>query len=171
MKNKLLLSLSIVLCGTMFLFSCKKNDIATPYTNYGQYVFAGNASASQIVPSNDADTSTGYATFNGSYDSTLQIFNYTITWVGLSSKVTSMNFYAGADSGQVAPLDRNIATYTSANYLAQSYIYSSAAWTYGRLSGAEFNSLKNGQWYYVINTQNFSTGEVRGQIKLVGMYK
>lgn len=171
MGNKYFLSIVFLLCGMVFLFSCKKNDVSAPYTNYGQYVFAGTASASQIVPVNANDSSLGYAIFNGTYDSTLQIFNYTISWVGLTGKVSGLNFYAGADSGQVAPLARNIATYTSANYLPNSSTFTAVYWNYNRLSGAEFNALKNNKWYYIINTQNFPAGEVRGQIRLVGTFK
>lgn len=171
MGNKSFLTISFLLCGIMLLFSCKKSNTATPYVNYGNYVFAGTASASQIVPTNPLDSSTGTATFDGVYDSTLQILNYTISWTGLTNKVTAMNFYAGADSGMVAPLARNIATYNSTTYLPATYTYKSAYWNYNRLSGEEFNKLKNDLWYFVINTTNFSGGEVRGQIRLVRMFK
>ncbi len=171
MDNKFFLSSALLLCGALFLVSCKKNDTATPYTNYGQYVFAGAGTAAQLVPANANDSSTATVNFNGVYDSTLQIFNYSFIWNGLTSKVTSLNFYAASDSGQVAPLARNIATYTSTNYLPSSDTVSFAIWAYSRLSKTEFNALKNNKWYYVINTQNFPAGEVRGQIKLVSTFK
>ena len=168
MRYKLFLSFTILLSCTFLLLSCTKNDTTAAYTNYGQYYFSGVGNASQIVPANANDSSIGNAVFSGTYDSTLQVFNYSLSWSGLTSKVTSMNFYAGADSGQVAPLDRNIATYNSTSYLPTSYYYTSAIWSYSKLTGTEFNNLKNNKWYFIINTQNFSVGELRGQIKFTG---
>jgi len=154
--------------------SCNKIDTSTPYTNYGLYYFGGVGSASQVVPFNAKDSSTGVATFYGVYDSTLQIFNYNLSWSGLTSKVTGMNFYNGADSGQVAGASRVIATYNSTSYLSTSYTYRSILWNYSRLSGTEFKNMMNGKWYFSIFTQNYNTivgGEVRGQIKFTGFEK
>ncbi len=169
MKNKWLLTISIV-CLLVFI-GCTKNDTTTAYTNYGQYVFAGNGSASQVVTT-APDTSTGTATFNAVYDANLQIFNYTFKWSGLTNVVTGINIYGPADSGQVGPVARNVATYNSTQYLPTTDSLSSAIWANSRLSNAELTALKKGQWYYAISTQGSpATGEVRGQIKLVDSTK
>lgn len=171
MYNKLFFSLTTIVICSLLLMGCNKNDTSVPYTNYGQYYFAGDGSASQIVPTNTLDSSVGISHFSGVYDSSLQIFNYTISWTALSSKVIRLDFFAGADTGQVAPFDRNIATYTSSSYLPTTYTYSSVIWATFRLSGTEFTSLKNGLWYYVIKTQDYSGGELRGQINFVKVIK
>ncbi len=174
MNNKFFLFVSLVISLGMLFSSCTKKDTTTPYTNYGLYYFVGVGSASQVVPANPKDSSTGGAEFYGVYDSTLQIFNYTLSWTGLTSKVTGMNFYNGADSGQVAASTRVIATYNSTSYLSTSYTYRSIIWNYGRLTGTEVANMINGKWYFSIFTQNYNSsvgGEIRGQIKYAGFVK
>jgi hypothetical protein len=173
---KLLFSFTMFIACSLIFMGCTKNDTTAPYTNYGQYYFSGIGTASQLVPANPADTSKGTVNFTAVYDANLEIFNFNIVGVGLTSTPSTINFYNAADSGQVAPLDRsvalnNIITTIDTITHTDTTTASNTIWAYTKLSNAELTSLKNGLWYYVINTQNFSKGEVRGQIKLVDSTK
>ena len=174
MNNKLLFTLSIV--GLLIFTGCTKDDTTVPYTNNGQYYFSGIGTASQLIPANPLVPSTDTISFNAVYDANLEIFNFNIESTTISSLPTSINFYGPADSGQVAPLDRSM-SFSEIIIHADTITHidtttaTSAIWAYTKLSNAELTSLKNGLWYYVINTPNFTKGEVRGQIKLVKVIK
>jgi len=142
------------------LAGCTKEDQSAPYTDNGRIYFTGNATAAQMVP---AGTSTGTAVFRGMYDVNSQIFNYQINWYGLAGGMTSASFYGPALAGQTGPATRSIAT--AQTKLATDSI-SGVIWTYSKLTDAELADLKNGKWYYIINTTANGSGEIRGQISL-----
>ena len=173
---KFLFSFYITITCLLIFIGCTKNDTTTPYTNYGQYYFTGVGTASQLIPANPLVPSTDSIYFNAVYDANLQIFNFNIASSTLSSAPSTINFYNSADSGQVAPLDRSMSlnvTVLHADTIAHTdTVYASnAIWAYNKLSTQELTSLKNGLWYYVINTTGFSKGDVRGQIKLIDSTK
>jgi len=165
MRTNYLFFLTLIFSGLVAGVFVSCNKVSEPnYADAGHIVFTGNGSAAQLVP---AGTSTGTAKLYAVYDNNSQILNVKLSWYGLSSTMTSANFYGPASSGQTGPVTRNIVTAQTKNMTDS---VTAVIWNYSSLTPAELNDLKNGKWYYTIITQSTAAGEVRGQINIDHSY-
>jgi hypothetical protein len=157
-KNfKYLTSASLILMMFYIMFSgCKKPD-SRP-VDLGNLVFTGIGTAAQVIP---VSKSPGSANFKAVYDANQKEFNYTITWQGLDSTVTSGSIYGPNSAGQNNVILRSLFT---SGTLPHTDSLTSVFYGLNALSDSELAGLKNGQWYYVLNTSSSPNGAVRGQI-------
>lgn len=133
--------------------SCSKDKDTSPVKT--TFTVSGNATGAQEVP---AVSTTATGTITGTYDSTTNKLNYTITWANLSGAPNLMHFHGAALPGVAAGVQIGINGFqTSAT---------------GTVSGiADLNQTQEadlfaGKWYYNIHTAAHTGGEIRGQISL-----
>ena len=100
-----------------------------------------------------AGTGSGTGTIAGTYDDVTNQLDYTVTWSNLTSPVTVAHFHVGAPgvSGGV-----------DLGFTAVSPSVGSAT-----LNPTQENNLLAGLWYANIHTQNFTGGEIRGQVNVI----
>lgn len=101
-----------------------------------------------------AADSKGTGQLEASLDTDAKLFNWTITYDGLSGDVTGAEFHGPAADGAKAPVVIPISA------PLQSPISASAS-----LTEEQINQLKGGTWYLNIETAKFPDGEIRGQLK------
>lgn len=96
-------------------------------------------------------TGSGNGTISGTYDDQTNRLNYTVTWADLTSPETVAHFHVGLPgvSGGVALGMSASSPSTGTNIL---------------LSESQESQLLGDQWYVNIHTQNFTGGEIRGQV-------
>lgn len=96
-------------------------------------------------------TGSGSGTISGSYDDVTNLLSYTVTWSGLTSPETVAHFHVGAPgaSGGVA-LGMSASSPSSATDVP--------------LNATQESQLLSDLWYVNIHTQNFTGGEIRGQV-------
>jgi hypothetical protein len=117
------------------------------------YTLSGTASGSQEVP---AVTTAGSGSVTGSYNSSTNLLNYTVTWTGLSGPATLMHFHGPALAGANAGVALGITGFTS----AASGSYTGSA----TLNDTQEADLLAGKWYYNVHTTNNGGGEIRAQV-------
>lgn len=113
--------------------------------------FTADLTAAAEVPPTDS-TATGKV--EATLDTTTKMFNWNITYEGLSGDATAAHFHGpaaeGANADPVVPIPDPLA----------SPIMGSAT-----LTDEQITQLQGGQWYFNIHTEKFPDGEIRGQVK------
>ena len=140
-----------VLLGTSFLMvSCQKDDTND---NARMYTTSGNASGAQENP---PITTTGTGTLSGTYNASTNVWNYTVTWTGLSSAATLVELRGPASVG----VNGNLLTTLTITAPGVSGSASGSV----TLSESQEASLLANQLYYNVVNATYVTGEIRGQI-------
>ena len=120
--------------------------------NAAMYVLSGDMDVFQAT-TNSGNVGNGSGTIAGDYDDVTNILNYSIEWMDLTSPVTNMHFHLGAP-GTPGGVDLGIP----------------GPWTSPQIGvGIPLNisqeaNLLAGNWYVNVHTQNFGSGEIRGQV-------
>ncbi|HYC39210.1 MAG TPA: CHRD domain-containing protein [Chitinophagaceae bacterium] len=138
---------SLLLAGSLLFAACD-NDM-----DEQMYTTSGNASGSQHNP---PVTTTATGTLNGTYNASTNVWQYTITWSGLSSAATIVEVRGPATIGVNGNLlfTLNI-TAPGVNGSASGSV---------TLSEQQEASLLADQLYYSVVSTAHVTGEIRGQI-------
>ena len=146
---RLFLSASLVV-STLFI-SCTKDG--NDNTNDKTYSTTGNASGTQINPSN---TSTSTATLTGTYNTRTNIWQYNIAWSNLSTTAGLVQVYGPAAIGVNGTLMFSLAITTPGmNGAASGSI---------TLTDAQETALLANNTYYTVSSTTYPSGEIRGQI-------
>ena len=112
--------------------------------------------ASQVVGGGSTSLGTGSATMT--LDDVTNLFNWDISWSGLSGPATAMHFHGPAAAGVNAGVQVNIGAISG---LTSPSIGSTT------ISGAQATDLLAGLWYINIHTATYPGGEIRGQVGVV----
>jgi hypothetical protein len=129
------------------------------------YIVTGPASGAQMVPAVNV-TTTG--TFNGWYDEQLDVLTFTLGWTNIwtgsvKDAITSIKFYSPAATGATGAL---IHTILFSNTNATGTINLALGGNIALLN-AERDAMYAGKCYYIICTQNYPGGIIRGQLGAV----
>lgn len=132
-----------------FFVSCDKEDDIDDQT----YTISGNASGSQVSPSNSS-TSTG--TMTGTYNARTNVLQYNIAWSNLSSTAGLVQVYGPAAAGVNGSLMFPLAITTpGVNGSANGNI---------TLTDTQEAALLANSIYYTVSSTTYPSGEIRGQI-------
>lgn len=134
--------------STLFV-SCDKEDDIDDQT----YTISGNASGSQVSPSNSS-TSTG--TMTGTYNARTNVLQYNIAWSNLSSTAGLVQVYGPAAAGVNASLMFPLAITTPG--------VSGSANGNITLTDTQEAALLANSVYYTVSSTTYPSGEIRGQI-------
>jgi hypothetical protein len=145
---QLLIGAALVV-STVFVSCDKNDDDATDQT----YTTAGNASSSQMSPSN---ASTGTGTLSGTYNARTNVWQYTINWSNLTATAGLVQVYGPAAAGVNASLLFPLAITTPG--------VSGTASGSITLTDAQEAILIANNMYYTISTATYTGGEIRGQV-------
>jgi hypothetical protein len=119
-----------------------------------QVNFGATLSGAEEVPPND---SPGTGTLEVDYDSETNLFNYTVTYSGLTGDPTAAHFHGPAAPGEnappVIPVEGPLASPISGT---------------ATLTDAQEAELLGGMWYFNLHTAQYPDGELRGQVLQVG---
>ena len=148
-RNPLQLIFTLVLVVSTVFVSCDKDDDVTDET----YTTTGNASASQMSPSN---TSPATGTLSGTYDARTNVWQYTINWTNLTATAGLLQVYGPATAGVNASLLFPLVITTPG-------MGGSASGSVTLTDQQEVILLGNNM-YYTISSANYTGGEIRGQI-------
>ena len=135
--------------STLFV-SCDKNDDVIDDNNY---TVSGNASGSQVSPSNNS-TATG--TISGTYNRNTNQLQYTVSWSNLSTAAGLVQVYGPAASGVNGTLMFSLAITTPG--------MSGSSTGTVTLSDAQETALLANNTYYTVSSTTYPAGEIRGQI-------
>ena len=139
-----------LLVTSLSFMSCEKDDA----NDNGQtYNTSGNASGAQENP---PVTTTASGTLTGTYNTSTNIWNYTITWTGLSSAATIVELRGPASVGVNGSLIVSL-TITAPG------VNGSASGNVTLTESQEASLIANQLYYNVVNATHV-TGEIRGQI-------
>jgi hypothetical protein len=139
-------ALALLLMSSAAFTACKKDD-APAATSTVKLTAAINGQ--QEVPAN---TSTGTGTMTGSYDKTTRVLTYTVTYQGITPSAGHIHQAApGVNGGVIVPFSS----------VAASPITGTAT-----LSEADAAKLLAGETYVNFHTQAYTSGEIRGNIKV-----
>jgi hypothetical protein len=138
------------LLSSLFFLSCQKDDTNG---NAQAYTTSGNANGSQENP---PITSTATGTLSGTYNASTNVWNYSITWTGLSSAATLVELRGPASVGVNGSLVISL-TITAPG------VNGSASGSVTLSEQQEAYLLANQLYYNIVNATNV-TGEIRGQI-------
>lgn len=144
----------VLLTGMMFFLgnsSCTTDNDITIFNE--TYITTGNASGSQQNP---VVNTAGTASLTGTYNTTINSWQYSINWNSLSSAATAVQLYGPADVGLNG-------TFISALAISTPGINGSASGSV-ILTDMQEAYLLAGRLYYTILTTSHNTGEIRGQI-------
>ncbi|MDQ0641103.1 hypothetical protein QF042_004668 [Pedobacter sp. W3I1] len=162
MKNNIFKIL--VFCAVLILAGCTKGKELESLTG-ATYTVTGAADAVQMVPATGVNTT---GTFNGWYDEQVNVLTFTLAWSNVftgtpADAITSVKFYGPAAAGTNGTL---IKTVVFANGNASGSVNLGLG-GYAELSATEIPVLLNGSCYYVICTQKYPSGIIRGQLKSI----
>lgn len=155
-----LIALASVLA--VFLFSsCDKDNL---YAHYPRYVSNQvTLTGAKQVPANP---SLATATLTGTYDRRTKTYSYKLSWMGLSSNVTSIHIHGTAGSGIVAlpssSFPTGIVQTMSGNSTAKDGTYSGSLFVDEVV--VKESDLLSGRFYIDIHTAGSTGGEIRGQL-------
>ena len=135
--------------STLFV-SCNKDD---GDIDDQTYAISGNASGSQVNPSN-ASTSTG--TITGTYNARTNVLQYNIAWSNLSATAGLVQVYGPAAVGVNGNLLFPLAITTPG--------VSGSANGNITLTDTQEAALLANNPYYTVSSANYPSGEIRGQI-------
>jgi len=150
-RKPLQLFVSAALVVSTLFVSCDKNDDGN--MNDQTYTTTGNASASQMNPSN---TSTGSGTLTGTYNARTNLWQYNISWSNLSTTAGLVQVYGPAAVGVNGSLLFSLAITTPGVSGA-----SSGSIT---LTDVQEAALLANNTYYTISSTTYPSGEIRGQV-------
>ena len=102
---------------------------------------------------NPTDTGNGIGSIVGDYDDETNLLNYSIEWSDLTSPVSNMHFHVGAP-GVPGGVDLGIPGPWTSPQVGTNIL----------LSDSRETNLLAGNWYVNVHTQNFGSGEIRGQV-------
>lgn len=135
--------------STAFI-SCSKDDNEV---NDKTYTTSGNASSSQMNPSN---TSTATGTLSGTYNASTNVWQYTINWTNLSTAAGLVQVYGPASAGVNGTLLFPLSITTpGVNGTATGSV---------TLTDTQEAALLANNMYYTISSSTYTGGEIRGQI-------
>jgi hypothetical protein len=163
MKNIFLaMLLAIAVCT---INGCTKGGNLESLTG-ATYTVKGDASPAQMVPAVTGVTATN--TFNGWYDEHVDVLTFALTWTNIftgsvKDVVTGIKFYGPAGTGTNGTL---LHTINFINSNANGSITLALSGN-NQLLNAERDEMYAGQIYYVIFTQNYPAGIIRGQLTAV----
>jgi len=143
-----LLFAAIISCSFL-LVACEQEDA----DEQQMYNTSGNASGAQQNPP-VSTTATG--TLTGTYNASTNVWNYSITWSGLSSAATIVELRGPASVG----VNGNLLTTLT---ISAPGINGSASGSVTLNESQETSLLANQLYYTIVNT-TYVTGEIRGQI-------
>jgi hypothetical protein len=154
----------ILLYAVSALSSCTKGG-KLDSVNGDTYIITGNSNGAQIVP---ADTLAATGTFTGWYDEQLNVLTFTLSWTNIWSgkvqdAITAIKFYAPAAAGVNGSLIHTI----KFNNASASGTINLAIGGSNELLDAERNAMYAGNCYYIICTNNYPNGAIRGQLNAV----
>jgi hypothetical protein len=149
-RNPLQLLIGAALVVSTVFVSCDKND---DDANDQTYTTAGNASSSQVSPSN---TSTATGTLSGTYNARTNVWQYTINWTNLTATAGLVQVYGPAAAGVNASLLFPLSITTPG--------VSGSATGSVTLTDAQETILLANNMYYTISSATYTGGEIRGQI-------
>lgn len=145
-----ILFLSILLMANM---SCNKDDDDDNDTvQFNSITLSGENEVPEVA-------TTGTGTFNGTYNRTTKILNYTVTWtLGESSTTTAaMHFHGPASPEESAAPVIHITGFPTTK--TGTFSGSTPALTSGQES-----QLLDGKWYINIHSDAVPAGEIRGNL-------
>ncbi|WP_184463036.1 CHRD domain-containing protein [Pedobacter sp. AK013] len=162
MKNNIFKIL--VLCAVVIFTGCTKGKELKSLTG-ATYTVTGAADGTQMVPATGVNAT---GSFSGWYDEQVNVLTFTLTWSNIftgtpADVITSVKFYGPAATGSNGTL---IKTVTFSNSNASGSVNLGLG-GYAELSSTEIPVLLNGSCYYVVCTQKYPTGIIRGQLKSV----
>ena len=140
---------AVLIVSTLFV-SCDKDD---DLNNDETYSVAGNASGSQVNPSNNS-TATG--TLSGSYNARTNSLTYNITWTNLTTTAGLVEVYGPATAGTNGSLLFALTITTPGT--------SGSASGTTTLTDAQETHLLANNIYYTVSSSTYPAGEIRGQI-------
>lgn len=140
---------TLALSSVFAITACDKDDDDDDKVMFN---LGGSATGTAVVP---AVTTSGAGTLSGTYNKNTNVMEYNIGWTGLSDTASAVGFYSGAAgvNGSLVQ-DVNVTT-VGMNGASTGSI---------TLTDAQETDLLAGNWYYLIGTSTYLTGEVRGQI-------
>ena len=141
-----------LIAGSLFLASCMKDNNG-PNNNAQMYTTSGNANGAQQSPPSG---SSGTATLTGTYNTTTNLWQYSINWTNLSTTATAVEVHGPAELGVNAGLAFALGITTSGA--------TGSANGSTTLTAQQEADLLAGKLYYTILTATNITGEIRGQI-------
>lgn len=147
----------------MIWMGCKKEYHET-FVDLGVQVYTGTATAAQAIP---AKPGNGTATISAYFDANNRVFNYTVNWSKLDSTATSVSFYGPYSTSQPYVLLRTPTTFGTPLPTGNAGSTSYAIFQLNALTDFDLNNLRNGLWYFVVNTTASPAGAVRGKISYV----
>jgi hypothetical protein len=116
--------------------------------------FTAALSGPMEVPATD---SKGTGTVTATLDTVTKMFDYNVTYSGLSGAATAAHFHgpamAGANAGPVVPVP--------AGGMMAMMMHGTAT-----LTDAQIADLTAGKWYFNVHTAAHPGGEVRGQVMM-----
>ena len=145
---QLLVGASLVV-STLFV-SCDKNDNDI---NDNNYTVSGNASGSQVNPSNNS-TATG--TITGTYNKNTNQLQYNVSWSNLSTAAGLVQVHGPASMGVNGDLMFSLAITTPGMSGSSSGTVT--------LNDTQEAALIANSTYYTVSSTTYPSGEIRGQI-------
>lgn len=113
--------------------------------------FTADLTAASEVPPTDS-TATGKV--EATLDTETKMFNWNITYEGLSGDATAAHFHGpaaeGANADPVVPIPDPLASPITGNTT---------------LTDEQITQLQGGQWYFNVHSAKYPDGEIRGQVK------
>ncbi len=109
----------------------------------------------QVVNDLELGSSTPSGSGTATFDPATSLFEWTITYDGLTGPATAMHFHGPAAPGEAAGVDLGIS-------LSDSPVEGSAT-----LTAENVATLQSGMWYLNIHTAANPAGEIRGQVNAV----
>jgi hypothetical protein len=107
-----------------------------------------------------AVTTSGSGTFDGTYNRTTKVLNYTLKWTlgDPTATTVNMHFHGPAELTESKPVRIPITGFPTGS-TNQSFSGSTAA-----LDATQEEELLNGKWYVNIHSSTYPPGELRGQL-------
>lgn len=143
------------LITSVILFSCKQEDYLVPHIYENKNIVM---SGDQEVP---AVVTAATGNIQATYNQITKTLTYKITWSGLSSNAKLAHIHGTAEAGFVASPIHDISSLITKT-------------TAGSYSGSMFvdgikiieEQLLAGKYYFNIHSDNYTGGEIRGQLIL-----
>jgi hypothetical protein len=161
MKKSLLIgsikSISLIMLAVILLSGCKKDEMEDPVSLIKKTTVL--LSGGQEVP---AVTTTGTGTAEISYDPTMKMITYKITWqLGLPTATTTNMHFHGAETGSDL-VSSGVALGITGFATGSSGVLNGMTIA---LTDVQAAQLLAGKWYVNIHSSTVGSGELRGNIK------